>query len=1843
MDDSQVSSASDGSRIAWEDGGRVFSREWHMDDDGACRPVLVVRPAAGSPAPGLQDRFAHEYALRDVLDPAAAARPLRLVQERGQPCLILEDGGHEPLECASLPLPLADFLRTAIGIAAALAKLHASGLIHKDIKPAHILVDPTSGATKFTGLGIAAWLPRQKLPLEPPEFVTGTLAYLAPEQTGRMNRPVDARSDLYAVGVTLYLLATGALPFVASDAMEWIHRHIARQPVAPSERAPHVPEPVSRIVMKLLAKTPEERYQTANGVERDLRRCLHQWETQGCIDDFPPGQQDVPDRLAIPDKLYGRAREIEALVGAFEQGARAGKPALVLVIGHAGVGKSSVVNELSKTLVPQRALFATGKFDQYKRDIPYATLAQAFQKLVRPLLSQREAELGDWRNAMLQALGPDARLMVDLVPELALVIGEPPAVPELPPRQAQGRFQSVFERFIGVFARPEHPLVLFLDDLQWLDAATLDVLEHLLLRSNLRHLLLVGAYRDNEVDAGHPLAHKLEAMKNAGAALDEIRLAPLTRGHLARLLADTMRCEPAHAAPLAQLVHTKTGGNPFFVSQFLYALSEEKLLSFDHRAARWSWDIERICATGYTDNVADLMTGKLARLPARTRHALRQLACVGNRCHVSMLTVVLGRAENKLHSLLWPAVCRELIELRAGVYRFTHDRIQEAAYSLIPAALRARTHLRIGRRLAAHTTAGQQAEVIFDIVGQFNRGAALIDSQEERTQLAALNLAAGQRARASTAYASALAYLSAGASLLTDTGWEPRCPLRFPLELQRAECEFLTGATAHAQARLDALATHAATNVERAAVTRLSIDLHHALGDQDERAIAVGLDYLRGLGIDWPRYPSDEAAQREYERVRSCIGARTNEALVALPLMRDPDALATLDVLIGLGPPAFQSPRSLNLFVLIACRAIALSLESGHGDASCYAYVLLGIAAGARFGDYRTALRFGTIGCDLVEQRGLQRFEVGTRVLCANNLMPWTQHVTTGRELARLGAEAANRNYDALYGAHSHHLLITNLLAAGDPLTDVRHEAERGLARVQKTQYGLVVDIIATQLQLVRTLLGVTPKFGVLDDGQFDERDLERQWSKHSGWATPECFYWIRKMQARFFGRDHQGALEASRQAQRLLWGLPLSFELAEYHLYAALSRAAACDCATADERRQHVLALSGHHSQLAKWSEHCPQNFASRMALVGAEIARLDGHEHDAERLYDQAIRTARENGFVHLEALACELAASFYATCGLEAFALVFIRHARDGYLRWGADGKVRQLEQIYPQLRSNEAAPAAPRTIETAVEQLDLATVTGISQAVSGEFELAKLLDKLMRMALEHAGAERCLLTLARDGEQRVAALAITAGDTVDVRLCDEPASAAMLPESVLQYVLRTRESVILDDALGEPPFAADPYVAGQRVRSVLCLPLINQTKLTGALYLENNLAARVFVPGRIAILKLLASQAAITLENARLYQVLAEREARIRRLVDANIVGILIWDTEGHILETNDAFLRIVGYDRDDLVSGRVRWPELTSSEWFEIEQQRTQELTLTGALQPFEKELSCRGGSRASVLIGVAAFESNCNERVGFVLDLTEHKRAEAQAREHERRYLEAHVELAHANRAATMGQLTASIAHDVQQPITAALTEAAAALNWLDARPPNLDEIRESLDGIVSAGMRAGAIVERIRALIRKAPLRKGCVNINETIREMIDLTRGEAAKSGVAVSATLADGLPPVHGDRVQLQQVMLNLIVNAIEAMSAANWTPRELGISTARLWSNRVLVTVRDSGPGIAAVEIEHVFDAFYTTKAQGLGMGLSICRSIVEAHEGVLSVSTGTPHGAVFRFVLPSVEP
>jgi PAS domain S-box-containing protein len=1889
--------------------------------------ILVLSPAVEYPAPETLKRLEHEYSLREELESTWAARPIAIAQHWNRTVLVLEDPGGVPLDqLLGQPLQVAFALRLAIGLSGVINRLHQRGIIHKDIKPANVLADPLTGRCWLKGFGIASRLPRERQSAEPPELVAGTLAYMAPEQTGRMNRSTDSRSDLYALGVSLYEMLTGTLPFTASDPMEWVHCHIARKPVPPEEHSRRVPASLSAIVMKLLAKTAEERYQTAAGVEGDLQRCLDEWQIQGQVAEFKLGKHDISDQLLIPEKLYGRRCEIDILLASFERVVTSGRPELIIVSGYSGIGKSSVVNELHKVLVPQRGFFASGKFDQYKRDIPYSTLAEAFQGLIRQLLVRSDAELIRWRDVFREALGPNGQLIVDLVPELALILGQQPPVPELAAQDAQRRFQLVFRRFLTVFARPEHPLVLFLDDLQWLDAATLDLLEDVSTQSDVQHLMLIGACRDNEVDHTHPLVRKLESIRQAGAIVQETVLTPLSCEDSGRLIADSLHYESENGrsegvTSLAQLVHEKTGGNPFFAIQFLSTLAEEGLLTFDHDAARWSWDLTRIHAKGYTDNVVDLMVGKLNRLPVKTQKSLMEFACLGSSAEIAALSIIHGRvlasgeagaglvlppvrhslgdggspgqpdeggtSEAELHADLWDALRLEFIVRSGGSYKFVHDRVQEAAYSLVPEELRAETHLRIGRLLTKHTPSERLEETVFEIVNQLDRGAVLLSSQEEREQLAELNLIAGKRAKDSTAFASALKYLAAGASLLDESAWDRRHELVFALELPRAECEFLTGQTLAANERLIMLSSRAIDMVELAAVTCLRIDHCTAL-DQIARAVDVFLDYFRRLGVEWSRHPTVEEGRREYQRIWSQLGTRTIEELVDLPLMADPASLGTLDVLSKIYVPAVFTDA--NLLSWTVCYAVNLSLERGNCDASCLAYVWLGKIAGAYFGDHQAGVRFGQLSQELIEKRNLKRFQAQTHLWFAQNIAPLTSHLRSCRELIRWAFETATKSGEITTASYTFDILITNLLAAGDPLIEAQRHAEDGIAFSGRTRSGFGSDLISGQLGFIRSLRGLNEEFGHLDDGEHSEAQLERHVADQLPDRTvPACWYWIRKLQARFFSGNYVSAIAAAEKARPLLWSSPANFETVEYHFFSALSHAAVCDAGTSDKQRRYLEIVIAHHRQLETWAKNCPENFANRAALVGAEIARIEGRIADAMDLYEQAIRSAQANGFVHNEALANELAARFFFARGFEKIANNYLRDARYGFVRWGADGKVRQLDELFPHLSAAEPAPGPTTTIGASAEQLDLGTVVKVYQAVSEEIVLERLIETLMKIAIEHAGAERGLLILPFGQEYRIAAEARTHGDRIEVKVQPVPSMPSEFPDSLLRYVLRTQESVILDDASTQTQprrpgrirrggsvagglvrhspasrdegvslpgpdevgnlFAEDQYVLRQRPRSILCLPLVKQAKLVGVLYLENNLAPGVFTPQRLAMLELLASQAAISLDHARIYadliqenndrrkaeEALRASEERWSVLAENSSAGIALIAPNGRFIAANLALQKMLGYTEAELKNrtaasitheeDRAATEDRARIAEIDVQQRRVYHL---------EKRFLCKDGKVLWADVSTVFVPASGDGPAFFtvvIIDISKRKRAEEALQK-------AQTELAHVSRVTTMGELAASIAHEVNQPLVGVVTNASASLRYLGWDTPNLVEAKEAIRAIIRDGNRAADVISRMRGLFKKASPAKELIKINEAIDEVVLITQGEARKKKVMLRSELAGNLPAVMADRVQIQQVLMNLILNGIQAMSSVEDRERVLVVRTQAGEGNEVRVTVQDCGVGIDPENFERIFDAFHTTKPGGMGMGLSISRSIVESHGGRLWASPNDGPGVTFEFTL-----
>jgi len=1954
-------------------------------------PVSVLALVASSSAPRSVARLEHEYALAARLDASWAALPLALNRRESSPTLILKDNGGNPLARAlGRPLELTRFLRLAMNLAMAVGYVHRQGLIHKDIKPANVLVDG-GGNVRLTGFGIASRLPNERQPPTPPEIVAGTFAYMPPEQTGRMNRSIDARSDLYSLGVTLYEMLTGSLPFTATDPMEWIHCHIARKPTPPSERVSGIPAPIEGIVLKLLAKTAENRYQTASGLEADLRSCLSAWETQGRIDPFPLGAHDASDRLLVPEKLYGRKTQIEALLAAFDRVVVNGTTELVLISGYAGIGKSSVVNELHKALVPPRGLFAAGKFDQYKRDIPYATLAQAFQSLVRNLLSKSDAEVRRWRIALLEALGPNGQLMVSLIPELVLIIGEQPSVPTLPPQDAQNRFQIVFRRFIGVFACREHPLALFVDDLQWLDTATLDLIEHLVTHPEVRHLLLVGAYRDNEVGPSHPLTRTLGLIRDAGGNLQETALAPLTPDSLVQLVADSLHCYRETAQPLAQLVHEKTGGNPFFAIQFLMALTDEGLLAFDHGALAWTWDLQRIRAKRYTDNVADLMAAKLNRLPDTTRVALGQLACLGNTAEVATLKLVYEGSTEKIHWALWEAVRVGLVFRAEDSYAFVHDRVHEAAYALIPERERSAVHLRIGRVLVSRTAPENLEETIFDIVNHLNRGAVLITIEADRERVVELNLMAGKRAMHSTAYASARNYLAQAIGMLTPDAWTQRYRPTLELYLAFSECEYLVGNFPAADALFEMILGKAHTNLDRAKVYSLRMKLYQVAGKYDDSSSAA-LDALRDFGVNFPESAQgiQEAIDAEFRDIPINLGGRLISELVDAPVASDPAMRAIIDLLVEAMPCAYIGWPML--FPLITLKAVNLSLQHGNTDQSSYVFGNYAVMLVSLVGDIPSGVQFSEMSLRLNEKFNNSRLRGKLLHLHGDHINFWRSHIATDLPILEQALLACLEVGDLVFTGYLAFETLWQLIEKGDCLSDVQVLSVKYAAFAQQSRNVAVCETIRFEQQFVASLQGRTEASLAFDNESFDEAACFAAIFK-ANFGCGIVFYHIMKQTLAFFDGRYEEALDCAARAEPVLgaaMGMPIE---ATYHFLHALTLTALYSAASAARQDEYRQVLNAGLKKFKLWADNSPENYRNRYALVSAEIARIEGRDLDAMHFYEEAISSAREYGFIQNQGIAHELAANFYSTRDFETIANTYLRDARSCYVRWGADGKVRQLDRIHPQLRNDWPRP--DHTIATSAERLDLAIAVKVSQAVFSENDLNGLIHTLMVLALEHAGADRGLLIMARGDEFRIEAEATTVRDTVVVHLPRLRVTPVALPESVLRYVIRTLESVLLDDTSDPSPFSGDEYIRCNDCQAILCLPLIKQAKLIGVLYLENSLTAHVFTPARIALLRLLASQAAISLENTRLYADLQHAEASladaqrlchtgsfdwhvsrgeifwseesfrileyglgtqltvdlllarihpddvllVRQVIDQAASDKLGFDIEhrllmpdgsikhlhtvAHVITDDPGQLRLVGALTDITVRKQAHealersehryrslfrdmpvglWQTDTQSviamlthlraqgvenlsayidehpEWLRraqealvIEEVNNYAVQMFSARDSskllghvpwvwdhspgtFRRVLESRyrgeelfqettkfptfDGRIIDVLFTVARPRAADDLGIALIslVDLTERIRAQEMLQR-----LQA--DFAHAARISMLGELTASIAHELKQPLAAIVTNGHAAQRWLDRPVPDVGEARQTNTRIVADAHRATDIVSRVRAMaIRQTPEHTP-VSLDELIDGALMFLRHEVQRRNVTVSHHAALGAPKLLADRVQFQQVIVNLAVNAMQAMENAQSPKRIITIRTTMPDVATLRCTVEDSGPGIAPEHLEYLFESFFTTKEDGMGMGLPICRSIIESLGGHIVADNESTHGgARLFFELPATR-
>ena len=1442
------------------------------DADGLA--LILKTPMVASPGPRECARYRREFGiLQRLRDVREVTRVHAYEQLDERPVLLLEALEGSPLsELTGKPFEMLRALELAISLASTLAELHRRGITHKDIKPSNIILLP-SGETRLIDFGIASLQLIEHVDAMQASLIEGTLAYMSPEQTGRMNRSVDYRTDLYSLGVTLYELLTGERPFQGHDALEWFHAHMALMPRPPSERVKEVPPVLSAIVMRLLAKAAEERYQSAEGLRADLERC-RDGLVRGEQEDFPLGDHDVPTRFQLPQRLYGRVTQAAALLQGFERVARQGRPELILVRGYSGIGKSSVVHELYKPVVRQRGFFLSGKFDQFQRDIPYSTLAQAIRGLTQQLLSGTDEELARWREQLREAWEGHGRVLVEVVRQLELLVGEQPPVPELPPSEAQQRFNRVFRRFLGVFATPEHPLVVFLDDLQWADFASLQLLQHLLTHPESPPVLLLGAYRDNEVGPAHPLSLALEQLRKTGARMTDLQLEPLSLEDVQQLVADTLPGASLDVlGPLAALAREKTGGNPFFLLRFLLALNQDGLLGRT-AGGTWCWDAEGVRAKGYSDNVVDFVIGKLRQLPHGTQRLLRLASCVGNTFPLRLLLLLSNMDEAvEVEQGLEPALQAGLLMcVGPEQYRFLHDRIQQAAYALIPENERNSVHLHVGRLLLASLSPEEVREKLFDVVSQLNAGTALIHAPEERLRVARLNAEAGGRARASTAFRSAITYFSTAFHLLPGDPWESEPGLAFELRREQANCELMCGNAAEARRLLEELLPRARTHADTATVYRLKSGLHLAAGEI-QAATACLLECLERMGMPLSPRPSWEEVVAANEEVWALLGERPIESLIDLPRVTDPDMEAVMSVFSALSAPSSFVDR--NLFILHLCRMVSLILRHGISRAAPYGLGWYGAVLGSAFNRYQEGQAFGRLACALVERYDLTAFR--SRIIFLMEMINyWTQPLSRTQEPLRRAFQLALQASEFQLACYCCTNILADRLAVGHHLEEVHQESVALLAFVRKAGFRDMQHILHHIQRHVQQLRGLSRSFGSLSGDDFDEEAFEATLSPER-MSTMRCFYWILKMRSRFLCGAYAEAREAGARAAELLWAVPVQIQLLDFHLFRALALAASFGELSTGERQQALETLREEQQRLAGWASLTPSTFRAPERMVSAELARLLGRKDEALYAYEEAIQSAREHGFIQNVALANELAAHFWRERRVPSIAESYAHKAREAYLRWGAHGKVQHLDAQWPRLASPASVEAT--ITDTSTMQLDALTVVKAQQAISGEIVLERLAATLLRVAIENAGAQRGALLLPQADTLSVVALSGAEPEGSS----PEPGEAP-LPWTLISYVMRTRDPVLIDDASQPHPFSSDAWLERGRARSVLCLPLLRQEAFRGVLYLENGLATNVFTPARISLLGHLASQAAISIENARLYADVQRAETALRQAND-----------------------------------------------------------------------------------------------------------------------------------------------------------------------------------------------------------------------------------------------------------------------------------------------------------------------------------------------------------------------
>ncbi|MEG5001148.1 trifunctional serine/threonine-protein kinase/ATP-binding protein/sensor histidine kinase [Microcoleus sp. B4-D4] len=1729
-------------------------------------------------------QFRNQYTIAKNLCQPGIIQTYSLEPYRNSYALVMEDFGGISLQewagSGKNSLSLREFLAVAIALCNTLDILYRQHIIHKDIKPANILINPETKEIKLIDFSIASLLPRETQEIQNANSLEGTLAYLSPEQTGRMNRGIDYRSDFYSLGVTFYELLTGELPFKSNDPMELVHCHLAQTPISAHQINPQIPLVLSEIITKLMAKNAEDRYQSALGIKYDLELCLQQLQKTSQIEYFEIGERDLSDRFIIPEKLYGREQEVQALLNAFDR-ISDGNTEMMLVAGFSGIGKTAVVNEVHKPITRQRGYFIKGKYDQFQRNIPFSAFVQAFRDLMGQLLSESDIQLQIWKTKILEAVGDNGQVLIEVIPELELIIGEQPTATELSGTAAQNRFNLLIQNFIKVFTSQEHPLVIFIDDLQWADSASLNLLK--LLMQDTRYLLILGAYRDNEVSPAHPFISTVDEMSKAGAVVNTITLQPLSLLNTNYLVADTLNCDLSIAQPLTELVYQKTIGNPFFTTQFLKSLYEDQQIIFDQNERYWQCDIAQVKALAITDDVVEFMALQLQRLPRETQDALKLAACIGAQFDLDTLAIISQRSAEVAATELWKALQEGLIipntenykffiqsdnvssadAAANSTYRFLHDRVQQAAYLLIPEENKQITHLKIGQLIKENCSEQEREEKIFDIVGHFNMGKSLITQTRERTELAQLNLAAGKKARLSTAYDAAIAYFTIGMELLPEDCWNSNYELTLALHEATGEVAYLSGQFEQFEAIAAITLKSAKTLLDKITTYETQIQVYLAQNCLAE-AMQTSLNVLSQLGIQLPRSPNRLQVLLGLAKTKLILAGKTRHDLLNLPIMSSPEKLAAMRILAMAISGAFL--RGSKLLPLLMFQQVNLSVRSGNTPLSAAAYSCYGIILCGSLGDINQGYRFGQLSLQILDQFNAK--DLRPKVLAAVNctIFHWKQHLRSTllgfQEGYQIGLETGDLESASACAAN----MGSHLYWCGSELLSLAQTLHYYVEMIRQAKQHNPLFYASMYHQITLNLIGESSNPSLLEGSAYSATQNTSQKAKAAGDRTGLFVYYVNQTYLSYLFGEVAKACQQATLAKQYVDGGTALYVTVPFYLYDSLSQLGLYPHSTKSEQQQILDHIAKNQQKLHKWAGFAPMNTLHKWCLVEAEKCRVLGRNAEAMEMYDRAISGAKENEFVNEEALANELAAKFYLEWGKEKIAQVYMTEAYYCYARWGAKAKVVDLEIRYPQLLQSilqqsqtsfnaletltSITHSATKVFSTSIsDSLDFASVIKAAQALSSTIELDELLKQLTQIILQNSGGNRCILVLPDQETWHVRA--ISTPETTE--LCSEPLEDHPdVPIKLIQYVKRTQSVVVIDNLQTDLP-VIDDYLIQHNPKSVLCLPILNQGHLVGILYLKNEITAGVFTSDRLSVINFLCTQAAISLENARLYQ-----------------------QSQNYAHQLEQSQIQIIQSEKMSALGNLV-------------------------------------AGVAHEINNPVGFLTGNLNEAKSTVQDLVEHLHL-------------------YSDRAPEIE--IADHAEDID-------------LDYI------IEDLPKMIDSMQLGCDRIKDISTSLCTFSRADKDYKVPFNIHSGIDSTILILkyRLKANDQRPAIEVVKDYGnLPAINCFPGQLNQVFMNILANAIDALDESNHgrTFAEIKVNpncitiTTSVEHNLVKITIADNGMGMTESVKSKIFDHLFTTKAvgKGTGLGLAIARQIVEEkHGGSLNVNSILGKGTEFIITLP----